>query len=119
MEINTGMQSTAVVRTIIEGKERSFCFPERTNTDAIKEHIITAAKKRKLEVNEKDIYYVGNKLIGIGANLDSPITITNYLDSLVREKEKNNGQNNKAPERKYREWNFSFSDIIEKSHRSR
>ncbi len=46
-------QSAVLIKTKISGYERTFKFPEQTDPEAIKKHIIEAAKKHNLICDEK------------------------------------------------------------------
>ena len=117
MAINNGKISAAVLRTVISGTDRTFCFPEKTDIEAIKAYIIKAARDKKLEANENDFYYTGNITVSSTSSFDTLETVDKYLDFLIELKKKNKEQ--EPSESKSREWNISFTDIIERSHRKK
>ena len=117
MGINNERKSGVVIKAIIDGKDRNFCFPEKTDPEAIKAYILILAKNHNLEVDPKNIYYMGNQSLNINDSLDSLETINDYIDFLIKLKQKEKEKEN--TESKYREWDFSFSDVVEKQHHNK
>ncbi len=81
-------QSAVLIKTKISGYERTFKFPEQTDPEAIKKHIIEAAKKHNLICDEKDIYYVGNELVSSCNTLNDVDSYLIFIANTIKNKPK-------------------------------
>lgn len=115
MVINSGKKSTVVMKVKVNGYERTFEFPEQTDTEAIKNYIIEAAKDYNLTIDENETYYMGNKLISNDTNynsLDDVDSFFLFISSLAK-KDKRSEDTSELPH----DWENFFDKDTHITHR--
>ena len=85
-EYISGKKSSTVLKVKLGPYERYFYFPELTNTDEMRDYIVEAAKEYAMPVNPNEIYYIGNKMIGIEESYHTLEDIDQYLIFLSQRK---------------------------------
>ncbi len=78
-EYISGKKSSTVLKVKLGSYERHFYFPELTDTEKMRDYIVEAAKEYEIPVNPSEIYYIGNKMIGIEERYHTLADIDQYL----------------------------------------